>query len=113
MKPKTTVRPWGRFRQFSQDELSTVKIITVKAGEAFSLQYHKQRTEFWYIISGSPYVTIGKKKIKAKPGDEFLIKPKMQHRVMALRQSAVFLEVSFGHFDESDIVRIEDLYGRA
>jgi len=114
MEPFTEARPWGNFRQFSHNEPSTVKIITVKAGEAFSLQYHNQRTEFWHIIAGDPQVTCGEKTVAAKSGDEFLIEPKMKHRVAAGESDAVFLEIAFGNFDEKgDIVRLEDNYGRA
>jgi mannose-6-phosphate isomerase-like protein (cupin superfamily) len=114
MKPFTEDRPWGNFRQFTHNEPSTVKIITVKAGEAFSLQYHNHRTEFWHILSGDPQVTCGEKVIRAKPGDEFLIEPKMHHRVAAGKTDTVFLEVAFGDFNETgDIIRLEDNYGRA
>ena len=36
-------RPWGNFRQFTQNTSSTVKIIFIKKGEAFSLQYHNNQ----------------------------------------------------------------------
>jgi mannose-6-phosphate isomerase-like protein (cupin superfamily) len=113
MKPFTEVRPWGDFRQFTHNELSTVKIITVKPGEKFSLQYHNHRTEFWRILSGNPEVVCGDKVVVAHPGDEFRIEPKMNHRVSAGSATASFLEIAFGEFDEKDIVRLEDKYGRA
>ena len=112
MKPKTIRRPWGSFRQFTHGELSTIKIITVNPGQAFSLQYHKQREEFWHILSGQPCVTIGRRVVTAKPGQEFFIGQKVSHRVVANKKPAVFLEIAFGKFAEKDIVRLEDRYGR-
>lgn len=109
----TSVRPWGSFRQFIHNSSSTVKIITVKKGEAFSLQYHKKRTEFWHIIDGTPEVIIGEKTMEAKPGDEFEILPKIKHRVRAIENDVHILEISLGDFKEDDIVRLEDKYGRA
>ncbi|OGI95735.1 mannose-6-phosphate isomerase [Candidatus Nomurabacteria bacterium RIFCSPLOWO2_01_FULL_42_17] len=112
-KPFQEERPWGNFRQFTHNSLSTVKIIFVKKGEAFSLQYHNHRTEFWKVLSGTPEITLGESIINAKFGDEFVILPKTNHRVYAASTDAEILEISSGDFDENDIVRIEDKYGRA
>lgn len=105
-------RPWGNFRQFTHNSPSTVKIVFVKKGEAFSLQYHNNRTEFWKILSGTPEVTIGESVVHAKKGDEFTIAPKINHRVSSIDTDTEFLEIAYGNFDESDIIRIEDKYGR-
>lgn len=113
MKTFTVERPWGKFEQFTQNEPVTVKIITVNTGEAFSLQYHKKRTEFWQILSGNPEVFIGDKVILAKPGDKFEVSPETNHRIQARDFQAEILEISLGEFDEDDIVRLEDKYGRA
>ena len=111
-KPFTIKRPWGNFRQFTTNNPFTVKIILVKKGEAFSLQYHNKRSEFWRIISGTPEITIGDSVVEAKMGDEFQIPKKTKHRVRSLDTDTEFLEISSGEFDENDIVRLEDKYGR-
>lgn len=113
MKPFTTERPWGNFRQFTKNENTTVKIISIKPNSSLSLQYHQNREEFWYIISGSPVVTIGENKINAKVGDEFKIVKKEKHQIEVGVEPVQFLEISYGDFDEEDIVRLEDKYGRA
>ena len=64
MKKKSDKRPWGDFRQFTLNEKSTVKILTVKPKQAFSLQTHKNRREFWYFLEGSGTIIAGEKKIK-------------------------------------------------
>ncbi|MDP9249711.1 MAG: phosphomannose isomerase type II C-terminal cupin domain [bacterium] len=112
-KPFTEERPWGDFRQFTHNNLSTVKILFIKKGDAFSLQYHNLRTEFWRILSGNPEVTVGGKTIKAKQGDEFAVPQKTPHRIHAIDSDTQILEISSGNFDEGDIVRLEDKYGRA
>ena len=66
-------RPWGNFRQFTKDDKSTIKIITVKPNETLSLQSHKNRSEFWHIISGSGTVEINGVKKDTKVGDEHKI----------------------------------------
>jgi mannose-6-phosphate isomerase-like protein (cupin superfamily) len=113
MKPRTEERPWGSFREFIKNEPATVKIITVKAGEALSLQVHKQRREFWKILSGNPTVTIGSEVSAANPGDEFFVEPEIAHRISAAATDATILEISLGNFEETDITRLEDNYGRS
>ncbi len=112
MNPTTTKRPWGSFTVFTNNEPSTVKILHINKGEEFSLQYHTQRQEFWKIIKGNPEVIINDKKIYPKEGDEFVIEPKVDHRISAPIEDVLVLEISRGHFDEDDIVRIEDKYNR-
>ena len=105
-------RPWGLYERFTRNEASTVKIITVNAGQAFSLQTHARREEFWHIISGSGVVTIGEETSDAKPGDHFFVPKNTHHRLEAKDVACVFLEIAYGDFDEHDIIRIEDKYGR-
>ena len=106
-------RPWGIFEQFTENEKSTVKIITVNPGQAFSLQYHEHREECWRVISGEGTITIGEDKFPVQVGAEFDIKPGTKHQVEAGEIPVVILEISLGDFSEDDIVRIKDKYGRA
>jgi len=105
-------RPWGIYERFTLNEPSTVKIITVNAHEAFSLQTHAHREEFWHIISGEAKVTIGDETRSAKAGDDFFIRTATAHRMEAGDAPCVFLEIAYGEFDEHDITRLEDKYGR-
>lgn len=104
-------RPWGEFTRFTLNENSTVKLITVLAGEAFSLQYHQKREEFWHIIKGTGFVTVGDERKEFKTGDEFFIKIGQNHRLEATEDTE-FLEIAFGEFAEDEIVRVEDKYNR-
>lgn len=113
MEPFTEKRPWGEFRQYTNGEPVTVKTILVKKGERLSLQYHMKRAEFWKILSGTPEVTIDDRIVRAKVGDEFTAHEKTNHRIAAVDEDVLFLEISYGDFDENDIVRIKDDYGRA
>lgn len=105
-------RPWGGFEQFTQNEDSTVKILTIRAGQQFSLQTHEHRDEFWYIIAGDGVLTAGDEHTEAHAGMEFWIPRGVQHRAHASGTDLKILEISFGHFDEDDIVRLADDYGR-
>ena len=105
-------RPWGSFTQFTKNQLSTVKTLTVKAGESISLQYHNDREEFWKVLSGEPNITVGEVTHTSKPDDEFFIHKKENHCASSDKTNSTILEISFGQFDENDIVRIEDKYDR-
>ena len=105
-------RPWGNFRQFTHNESSTVKIITVKPNEILSLQSHKHRKEFWYIISGSGTVEIGNIKKDTIAGDEHEIDIEVKHRLGAGSDGVRVLEIATGNFYEGDIIHYEDKYGR-
>ena len=106
-------RPWGFFERFTLNEPSTVKIISVNPHQALSLQTHAHREEFWHIVSGSARVTIGQVTKDARAGDNFFVPKTAPHRIETLDDSCVFLEVAYGEFDENDIIRLEDKYGRS
>jgi mannose-6-phosphate isomerase len=105
-------RPWGRFRRYTHGEPTTVKLITVEAGQQLSLQRHAHRDELWVMLDPGPLVRIGDDETEAAPGDEFFIPRGTVHRISGGSQPARFLEVAFGRFDEDDIERLEDRYGR-
>lgn len=107
------IRPWGNFERFTLNEKTTVKIVTVEKDGVLSLQTHSHRSEFWKIISGHGGVVIGDEYKKASPGDMFLVPEHATHRIEATEGTLVFLEIAFGEFDENDIKRLEDKYGRA
>lgn len=105
-------RPWGEFTRFTHEETSTVKIIEVLAGEAFSLQRHSKRDEFWYVISGTGKIIVGDEEKDLSPGMEFFIPRETNHRITAGSENVKILEIAFGEFEEEDIVRLEDKYNR-
>ena len=113
IKPFTEKRPWGGFREFVKNQAVTVKILFIKKGEVFSLQRHEHRAEFWRVLSGDPDVTVGSDVVRAKAGDEFEILKTVDHRISASINDVEVLEISVGEFDEGDIIRMEDKYGRA
>ncbi len=107
-------RPWGGFERFTLNEQTTVKIISIKPGEAFSLQTHAHRDEFWRIIKGSGTVEIGEDGTRqAREGDTFYTPRGFIHRAEGGPEGLTFLEIAHGNFDENDITRLEDKYGRA
>ena len=106
-------RPWGNFVRFTHNEKTTVKIITVNEGESISLQTHEHRDEFWYVFKGSGTIRIGDQDNEAHEGSSFFCPRRSEHRVTGGHGGTTFLEIAFGDFDENDIKRLEDRYGRA
>jgi mannose-6-phosphate isomerase-like protein (cupin superfamily) len=106
-------RPWGTPERFTANEPTTVKILHVLPGKRFSLQKHTKRSEFWRVIEGSGIVTVGTEERPVRVGDEIEISAGTLHRAAAGAAGLAILEISFGEYDEQDIERIEDDFGRA
>lgn len=112
-KPFTIERPWGNFRQLTHNSLSTVKVHRIKPEQETSWQSHTKRSEFWHIVSGGGIVKIEDKEYNAAPGDEYAAEVGVKHRWIAGPAGMILVEVATGDFDEEDIIRYEDKYGRA
>lgn len=113
-KPYREKRPWGDELWLVNDKAPVmVKVITVNPGQALSLQYHNNRDEFWHVISGSGTAVVGDDSIGIKAGNDYFVPRGIKHRVESGADVLFFIELSFGEFDEEDIVRLEDRYGRA
>jgi mannose-1-phosphate guanylyltransferase/mannose-6-phosphate isomerase len=106
-------KPWGRFEQYTHNVLSTVKVITVQPGGALSLQFHHRRDELWVILDPGALIELGDRVLEPQRGEKVFIPRGTVHRLSAIAGESVrVLEVSFGEFDEDDIVRLDDAYGR-
>jgi mannose-6-phosphate isomerase-like protein (cupin superfamily) len=107
------IRPWGTFRAYPHQNAGSLKIITVNPGASLSLQYHHRRSEFWVVLDRGLEITIGTRVWRPRPGEEIYIPRKAPHRMRCVgRTPARVMEIWLGNSDESDIVRIEDKYGR-
>ena len=113
-------RPWGSFEilsEFKVDEPgfhdSCVKILRLKPGASLSYQLHKQRNEHWFVVQGKGTVTLNDKEISVGVGSFVDIKIGDKHRVKNTGElELVIVEAQTGHYDENDIERFEDEYGR-
>ena len=109
-------RPWGKYEQFLDSELGTIKLVYIKKGERISLQMHKTRDEFWKVLSGHPKIYLGHpgniESIKASVGDEFFIPKNTAHQAEATNGKVLLLAISYGYFYPDDKIRIEDKQGR-
>src|SRR4030095_4541942 len=102
--PERIEKTWGYELIYAATSQYAGKILFIKRGEALSLQYHKRKEESLYIYDGSvEFVTIDKATaspvtLVLKEGEGIHIRPGMQHRLTALRDTTV-LEVSTPDLD--------------
>jgi mannose-1-phosphate guanylyltransferase/mannose-6-phosphate isomerase len=115
-KPYREERPWGGFHQLVANEPCTVKMLTVNAGEQLSLQSHERRSELWLFLDPGGIAEIDGTTVHPAPGETVFIPVGARHRLAATPEaeaSVRIVEVGFGEFDENDIVRYDDRYGRS
>ena len=108
-------RPWGYFKVLMETNFSKVKLIKVYPNQKLSLQKHKHRSETWYVIKGRAKVTRSKEKFTLELGDSISIDKNQIHSLENIDDTPLeIIEIQAGtYLGEDDIVRIEDIYGRA
>ena len=110
-------RPWGSYKVISDTDLYKMKKLTISAGQSISLQYHKHRSEIWYIISGEGIILNYAPSTEAEefayvPHHIYEVAQGNIHKITAKTETVIF-EVQIGtYFGEDDIIRLEDQYGR-
>ena len=108
-------KPWGHELIWAKAEQYAGKMLFIRAGQALSLQFHREKDESWYVQSGRAELELGEagNAVLARevigPGACFRFRPGTVHRVRALEDTTI-LEVSTPQLD--DVVRLEDAYGR-
>ena len=108
-------RPWGSFHTLEKSVGHHVKHLRVEAGGKLSLQKHFHRAENWVVVSGTARATVGDVIVDLKPGQSIFVPKGAIHRLENPGTIPVeIIEVQSGdYFGEDDIVRFDDVYGRA
>ncbi|AMO56838.1 mannose-1-phosphate guanyltransferase [Endozoicomonas montiporae] len=108
-------RPWGFYDSVDSGERFQVKRITVNAGEKLSVQKHHHRAEHWVVVSGTAKVTLGDKELLITENQSTYIPVGEVHALENPGKIPLqLIEVQTGSYlGEDDIVRLNDLYGRA
>ena len=108
-------RPWGSYDSLEAGDRFQVKRIVVKPGASLSLQKHHHRAEHWIVVSGTAEVTCDEKVFLLGENQSTFIPLGSQHRLR--NPGKVLLELievqSGSYLGEDDIVRYDDVYGRA
>ena len=108
-------RPWGVFQQIDNGDRYQVKRITVSPGQKLSLQMHHYRAEHWVVVNGTAHVTIDERESLLHENESIFIPLGATHRLENPGKVPLeIIEVQCGtYLGEDDIVRFEDVYGRA
>jgi mannose-1-phosphate guanylyltransferase/mannose-6-phosphate isomerase len=108
-------RPWGSYDSLGSGPRYQVKSIRVKPGAKLSLQYHHHRAEHWVVVSGSAKIMIGDKSQLVLENQSVFIPKGEKHMLENPGKDWLqLIEVQSGSYlGEDDIVRLEDIYGRA
>lgn len=136
---KTILRDWGHMDVFAENEPVTVKRMVLKPGQAISLQVHDKRDQLYMVVAGQGRITRSLQNFKEKnfaqifalhesgdmtflvedtdssdPGKTFFFPRGTIHRAENIDKvlDLVIIEVAFGENDETDILRLDDKYGR-
>ena len=115
VESRWSVRPWGRFHVLAEAEGYKLKLIDVAPGGKLSLQMHHQRAEHWVVIAGEIQVVLDENQRTLGVNDYIHIPVRARHRIANPGTSpASLIELQVGQYlGEDDIVRFEDIYGRA
>lgn len=107
-------RPWGSFDLIDQAEHFKVKRVVVEPGHILSLQKHHHRAEHWVVVKGIGRVTRDDEVFELRANESTYIPCGVAHRLEnPYSEPLELIEVQTGDFlDESDIIRLEDIYGR-
>lgn len=112
---KTVYRPWGFYTVIAEGKGFQTKIIHVNVGQKLSVQSHNYRSEHWVVLSGMAKVVLEGKDHILSPGHSIDIGVKAIHSLQnPFEEDLEIIEIQKGDIlSEDDIIRYEDMYGRA
>lgn len=111
---RTWKRPWGYYEVLHDEPGFKTKFITIDPQQKISYQYHNKREEHWVVLSGQGIVTINARDQIVRPGAYIYVPQGAEHRMYNPHdEPLIFFELQLGEsFEEEDIVRLDDQYGR-
>lgn len=115
----TVYRPWGSYVELEKGNRYKIKRITVKPGEALSLQLHHHRSEHWIVVKGTAKVILEDESGELKEffiheNESTYVPKSRKHRLINPGKVPLeIIEVQVGEYvEEDDIVRFDDKYER-
>ena len=107
-------KPWGFEEILEKNDDYVLKKLTMFKGHRCSLQYHEEKRETIFVVSGLLGLETGPHLDRLtfeqySPGDCFTLDPLKIHRMSAI-EDCVYLEASTPELH--DVVRLQDDYNR-
>lgn len=105
--PKRVDKKWGYELWIHNDSEYCGKLLVfTKERNRFSMHYHLQKKESWYVQEGRfqfNWIDVENGKLMGKTlekGESVLIERGLPHQLIALEDNSIVFEVSTEHFDE-------------
>jgi|TARA_R110000851_G_scaffold181991_3_gene331107 mannose-6-phosphate isomerase-like protein (cupin superfamily) len=105
--PKRVEKKWGYEMWIHNDNEYCGKLLVfTKNRNRFSMHYHIQKKESWYVQEGRfqfNYIDVENGKLKGtqlEKGQSVTIERGQPHQLIALEDNSIVFEVSTEHFDE-------------
>lgn len=97
-------KPWGHELWWAQTDVYAGKLLHVQAGHRLSLQFHQEKDESSYVLSGRLRLTRGPnaeslREEEIGPGFAWRVEPGVVHTIEAIEDSVV-VEVSTPQLDD-------------
>jgi mannose-6-phosphate isomerase len=111
-------KPWGQEHIYAEGEHGYVgKLLTVRAGEQLSLQFHVDKDETMAVVSGEALLEHGPAVDRLVPqalraGDVVHLPAGVLHRVTAVTDLLLAEASTAAPGWRDDVVRLADRYGR-
>lgn len=96
-------KPWGLIKEYTLNQVCTVKMILVSAGASTSFHYHNLRDDMWIILDEGLEVQVGDTVYHPREGDEFVVSAGTAHSIRAGSAPGRVLEIDFGFTTEEDV----------
>lgn len=113
--PRRVEKPWGHELIWAVTDEYVGKVLNIRKGESFSLQFHEEKDETLFLLRGEVELYLGAGvnrmvRVEFREGESVRIRPGLLHRMEAMTD-CVIIEASTPELD--DVVRVRDRYGRA
>lgn len=106
-------RPWGGYSILEENDSVVVKLLRVNPGCQLSLQKHALRSETWFAMTDGLLARIDGETIEMEQRKSVEVGVNVIHRLInPTAEIGYVIEVIRGEYQESDIVRLEDDFGR-
>lgn len=98
-KPRDVDKGWGSEEIWVSNEMYCGKMLHFNEGAKFSMHFHKDKDETWYVLSGDfqvNYIDTQNAKIKHSrlgPGDVWRNEPLLPHQLVCFKKGTI-VEVS-------------------
>ena len=112
-KNRVVMKPWGHEYLIFENDCVAVWFLFIKKGFSTSMHCHPRKKTSLIILSGNAMSNTSLRRRYLRGGDAVIIEKGVFHSTKALSNDGIFLLEIETPPDKTDLVRLEDRYGRA